>query len=168
MGMHGDQWTWTWGSTMGSTWTTLYSVFRIADLHRLGTKETWPPVLRGRRRRHLRWQLNRRPLPCPQTSRSRRTWTWSCRTGLSTLYGFVDAVRVRLRCTGSSTSYGYEIASLPRHFSQTCPPHSRVRRRLTDAMAGGQSGTACKPTSKDQTWAGVAPSTMRICAWQLA
>ena len=101
----------------------------------------------------LRWHLNRRPLPCPQEpSKSRRTWS-----EMTTPYGFVDAVaeQVRLRCMGSSTPHGYEVALCPRLSSQASPPPSRVRQRL---RVHNWVGDAC---ATEQIWAGVAPSTMR-------
>eukprot|EP00964_Phaeocystis_antarctica_P109994 scaffold74378_cov71-Phaeocystis_antarctica.AAC.6 len=76
-------------------------------------------------------------------------------------------VRVCRRCMGSSTSYGFvdAVRSFPP------PPRERLlllNSRLEDAMAGCQSGKAWKPTTRDQTWAGVATSTMCICASRLA
>ena len=79
---------------------------------------------------------------------------------MTTPYGFVDAVaeQVRLRCMGSSTPHGYEVALCP------SPPPARVRQRLlVHNWVGEEDVGCCQSGTTEQMWAGVAPSAMRIC-----
>ena len=136
------------------TWTTPCTF--VADLRRwmndgnLTASAARPPC------GQLRWHLNRRPLPCPQEpSKSKQTLS-----EMTTPYGFVDAVaeQVRLRCMGSSTPHGYEVALCP------SPPPARVRQRLlVHNWVGEEDVGCCQSGTTEQMWAGVAPSAMRIC-----
>ena len=101
-------------------WTTHVRKANGHGPHRLHSLRTWVDGMDERWKLDrlcleaavVRWQPNRRPLPCPQEpSKSRRTWS-----EMTTPYGFVEAVaeQVRLRCMGSSTPHGYEVAFCPR------------------------------------------------------
>ena len=84
---------------------------------------------------------------------------------MTTPYGFVDAVaeQVRLRCMGSSTPHGYEVASQASP-PQASPPPARVRQRLlVHNWVGEEDVGCCQSGTTEQMWAGVAPSAMRIC-----